>query len=100
MISVQCLCFFTLAVGDYESVPATHSVTFEPSQSCKTVSVCVPIINDDVEEEVERFGLLLTPTTEGAIAIENGSAIVEIYDDDRKLNLHIQYVHFPAGLWV
>jgi hypothetical protein len=64
------------ASGDY--VRKFGSVSFEPGQTSKTITV--PIINDNVYEGSERFVVKLSEVT-GNASIAKGTGVAEILDD-------------------
>ena len=60
------------------------TVTFGPDET--SASHSVPIVDDSNVESDENFAAVLS-TTESNVNIGDGTAIVNILDDDRKLLL-------------
>ena len=69
---------------DYND-PVVTMVTF--GSGVTSVSYPVQIVDDSDMESTESFSALLT-TAESSVNISDGTAIVTILDDDRKLFLH------------
>ena len=83
------------AGSDYTQ-PVVTTVTFDPDQTSATYSV--PILNDDIVESTENFAALLG-TTESGVNIGDGTAIVDILDDDCKLFLQHIHTRKNIGVW-
>ncbi len=75
-----------VAIGDYGAEPTVFNITFGPTVNY--VSNRISIVNDNIEEDTEMFGLVLTVKTEGAVVTRSQPEIanVIIKDDDRKCN--------------
>jgi len=74
------LCFFSLANEDY-SAHSTQLMFFSESSQM----VFIPIINDDVHEELEQFTVQLNlPSGSRGVVLDQDSATVQIVDEDRE----------------
>ena len=78
MTPVDCLCLLYISVSvDYSTV--ISEVTFQPGET--RITVPVPIIDDDIFEDVEIFRAHLT-TTDDNVNIGDSMATVSIADND------------------
>ena len=67
---------------DFESV-ASQQVVIISSESSQMVPI--PIINDDIREEMEQFRVQLSlPSGSTGVALDQSSATVQIVDEDRE----------------
>ena len=77
---------FLLANVDFEIV-TFQEVVIIPSESFKMVSI--PIINDEIREEMEQFTVQLSlPSGSTGVVLDQDSATVHIVDEDRELPLN------------
>ena len=68
---------------------------FSPAQSEQSVTVTIPIINDDVHEETEQFTLQLSlPSGSTGVVLDQDSATVQIVDEDREYLKVVLNVNF------
>ena len=74
------------AGGDYTALsPEPSELIFPPAQSEQSVTVTIPIINDDIREEMEQFRVQLSlPSGSTGVALDQSSATVQIVDEDRE----------------
>ena len=77
------MCSF-LAPGDYNGT--TITVTF-PDDGTTLVHIPIPIVNDELHEDIEFFNLSLS-TLDGSVQLGPDSE-VEIVDNDRKFTAHM-----------
>ena len=77
------LAIFISAGADYTTV--ITEVTFQPNEATKTVTV--PIIDDNIFENVETFTATLTTSDEHVSIGADSMATVFITDNDSKINL-------------
>jgi len=79
--------FWLLSVGnDYTALsPDPNEVIFLPAQSEQSRTVTIPIINNDVREEIEHFTLQLSlPNGSTGVVLDQNSTTVQIMDEDRE----------------
>ena len=57
--------------------------SFSPSETVRFI--LIPIINDDIREEMEQFRVQLSlPSGSTGVVLDQSSAIVQIVDEDRE----------------
>jgi ELWxxDGT repeat protein len=71
-----------IAPNDYNNAPIT--VSFADGETSKTINI--PIVNDAIVENTEKIALSLSNPTGGAVIGSQDSAVVNIVDDDVRLN--------------
>ncbi|MBW4540517.1 MAG: DUF4347 domain-containing protein [Myxacorys chilensis ATA2-1-KO14] len=77
----------TAKASDNDYVPITNTLTFAPNTTTQTVVVKVK--GDRTFESDEQFKLVLSEPTNGAISVEQGSAIATIKNDDLQPTVQI-----------
>ena len=83
----MCIYFWLLSVDDdYTALsPDPNEVIFLPTQSEQSRTVTIPIINNDVREEIEHFTLQLSlPNGSTGVVLDQDSTTVHIIDEDRE----------------
>ena len=72
--------------GDYTAlIPEPYELTFTPTYNNTDRNVCIPIINDDIHEEMEQFTVHLSlPSGSTGVVLDQDSATVQIVDEDRE----------------
>ena len=90
-----CLLFFSVD-SDYGALsPEPIELFFLPAQSEQSVTVFIPIINDDVHEETEQFTVQLSlPGGSTGVVLDQDSATVQIVDEDREYLKVVLNVNF------
>lgn len=71
--------------NDYE--PITNTLTFAPNTTSQTIVVKVK--GDRTSESDEQFKLVLSDPTNGAISVDQGSAIATIKNDDLQPTIQV-----------
>ncbi|HWX21058.1 MAG TPA: proprotein convertase P-domain-containing protein [Candidatus Binatia bacterium] len=86
-VSVNYGTFGLTADADVDYVSTYGTLTFNPGETNKTVSV--PVIGDTIIEGNEFFLVLLSNPTNAVISTNQSSAVGTIIDDDGPVALHI-----------
>ena len=80
--------FFSLLSGgsDYISFSSEPiELFFSPAESEQSMNITIPIINDDIREEMEQFTVQLSlPSGSTGVLLDQDSATVQIVDEDRE----------------
>lgn len=77
----------TATAGSDYTFTSPQTITF-PANSSDSITVTIPIINDNIPEGTESIWFSLTNATNGAVIAANDSVEVTIYDDDyRKVDI-------------
>ncbi|AFY81787.1 Calx-beta domain-containing protein [Oscillatoria acuminata] len=71
------------ATADADYIPIQGTLTFNPGETTKTVTI--PLLDDDLVEETETVQIALSNPSIGAILGENTTAILEIVDHEPGL---------------
>ena len=77
--------YFTYTVNVDYNVTSPLSVTFGVNMT--SAQLTIPIVNDDIAELTEVFGVALKSATQG-VNVTNSTADIYINDDDREWNTH------------
>ena len=65
--------------------PEPRELFFSPAQSEQSMTITIPIINDDIREEMEQFTVQLSlPSNSTGVVLDQDSATVQIVDEDRE----------------
>ena len=75
-----------LVDSDYRALnPEPKELYFSPSQSEQSMTITIPIINNDIHEEIEQFTVQLSlPSGSTGVVLDQVSATVQIVDEDRE----------------
>ena len=58
---------------------------FSPAESEQSMNITIPIINDDIREEMEQFTVQLSlPSGSTGVLLDQDTATVQIVDEDRE----------------
>ena len=75
-----------LPVGDYTALrPEPIELLFSPGQSVQSRNVTIPIIHDNIREDIEQFTVHLRPSSGSTgVVLDQDTATIQIVDEDRE----------------
>ena len=72
-----------LPIAGVDFVELSVEESFSPSETVRYI--LIPIINDDIQEEMEQFTVQLSlPSDSTGVVLAQGSTTVQIVDEDRE----------------
>ena len=74
-------CFMNIDGDDYSAVSTTFNFT-APLNASASVCTSVPILDDNITEPCEDFGVTLTSDSERSCIVGDNSTTVQINDDE------------------
>ena len=81
-----CIYYLIPPVGDYTALsPEPNELLFSPGQSLQFRNVTIPIIHDNIREDIEQFTVHLSlPSGSTGVVLDQDTATIQIVDEDRE----------------